>query len=163
MKTLLLMRHAKSSWDDESLSDHERTLNDRGRRDAPRMGRLLKAEKLIPQRILTSSATRAQATAKLLVHEIKHAGPMIVDDDLYHATVATVLTTIQRQPDDVDVLLVVGHNPNLESLVLALLRRRELIPTAAIIRIDYEFDRWSDLSPESIPEAFHIWRPKELD
>ncbi|MDA1213554.1 MAG: histidine phosphatase family protein [Planctomycetota bacterium] len=163
MKTLLLMRHAKSSWDDTSLPDHERPLNHRGRRDAPRMRKFIKKTKHLPQRVVTSSAVRARSTAELVVKSFDDDIPVVVTEALYHAFPEKMLDVIHQQPCDVDVLLLVGHNPGMESLVALLLDRDEKMPTAAIASFDYDIAQWSDLSVSTRCKSSAIWRPKEID
>ena len=85
MKTLLLLRHAKSSWKESSLTDHDRPLNDRGQRDAARMGQLLTDEDLLPDLILLSTATRARTTAELVAASSGFDGEIRLDGELYHA------------------------------------------------------------------------------
>ena len=83
MKTLLIMRHAKSSWKEQDLPDHDRPLNKRGEKDAPRMGKLLKDEDLIPDLIMSSSAVRAKKTAELVVKTCKYKGKIVLNHSLY--------------------------------------------------------------------------------
>src|SRR5688500_2653227 len=99
MKTLLILRHAKSSWDDASLDDHERPLNARGRRDAPRMGDLLRDELLVPDLIITSDAVRAHTTALAVAEAAGYIGPIVVEPRLYHASPEDVLAVLATVAD----------------------------------------------------------------
>ncbi|MCA9517985.1 MAG: histidine phosphatase family protein [Myxococcales bacterium] len=118
-RRLILMRHAKSSWKHAGLADHERPLNHRGKRDAPRVARALLARGWAPGAVVTSSAERAIATwARMepVLGELPHT----VDEDLYHAGLVALCDAAARWPADVGALLVIGHNPGWEDAVTAL-------------------------------------------
>lgn len=159
MATLLLMRHAKSSWDDAGCPDHARPLNERGRRDAPRMGRWLVAQGDAPARIVTSSARRARETAELVAAACDPPPPIEVRDDLYHATIehlAAVLPPLTRPGER---LLVIGHNPGLEGLLREWTGESIRLPTAAVARLKVDFDKATGRWRIRLKE---LWRPKEL-
>lgn len=170
MLTLLLMRHAKSSWKDASLADHDRPLNKRGQRDAPRMGALLCAEGLVPGHIIASSARRARATAEQIA-EVTECDHVEIDSGLYHASVMTWLETLERLPSCSPVLCV-GHNPGLEHLLEILTGEWHRMPTAAIAVIDVDEEDWrefvervghEDARSHSPPCHLRcVYRPKEL-
>ena len=170
MSTLLLMRHAKSSWKDASLADHDRPLNKRGQRDAPRMGTLLSDERLNPACIVSSSATRALSTAEIIARST-NCDRLDLDSALYHASVMTWLETLERLPSCSPVLCV-GHNPGLEHLLEILAGEWHRMPTAAIAVIDVDGEEWSDfvervrrdeMTSHAPPCLLrHIYRPKEL-
>ena len=112
MKTLLLVRHAKSSWDHPGVDDHDRPLNARGRRDAPEMGRRLAERGLVPDRILSSTALRARTTAQLIAEGLGFdVDRIILDERLYAASADEVLRVIGEIDGDVGTAMVVGHNP----------------------------------------------------
>lgn len=161
MKTLLVMRHAKSSWSDDRLADHDRPLNERGRRDAPRMGRLLAEQGLAPDAILCSSAVRARDTAELVAEESGAEAPA-VRPMLYGGDVADYLAALRRLPDEVDVALVVGHNPTVSELVDALADADEAMPTAAVAHVALPLARWADLDEDAEGRLAAVWRPREL-
>lgn len=121
MKRLHLLRHAKSSWDDPDLLDHERPLTARGRKAASRLAARLERQGVAPDLVLCSSAARARETLERLEPALGEA-PILVEDGLYHASAAGLLERISSVPDDVDELLVVGHNPGLADLCLLLAR-----------------------------------------
>lgn len=163
MKKLLLLRHAKSSWEDRSLSDHDRPLNERGERDAPRMGRLLRDEGLWPDLILSSTARRARRTAELLLTD--RESDTSEDDteirylsELYLADPEDYLGAVRRVAGQAESVLVVGHNPGLEMLLQSLTDAWHRLPTAAIARIDLPIDAWTDLTPGKGVLA-GLWRP----
>lgn len=169
MKTLLLLRHAKSSWEDRSLSDHDRPLNERGERDAPRMGRLLREEDLWPDLILSSTARRARRTTELLFADPDEDTPdgdteVRYLSELYMADPEDCLATVRRVGGEARSVLVVGHNPGLEMLLQSLIDEWHRLPTAAVARIDLPVDTWKDLE-ELEPGGgvlTGLWRPKEL-
>lgn len=158
MKTLLLMRHAKSSWDDDGVSDHDRPLNARGERSAPQMAALLVAEKLPPDLILSSSALRARSTALAVAEAFGWQPELRLTQALYMADPARILAEIARVPAEVGCLLVVGHNPGMEDLVSDLSLMRQAMPTAAVAR--FSVKSWSDLGRER-GELVHVWRPRD--
>jgi phosphohistidine phosphatase len=156
------MRHAKSSWDDPELADHDRPLNKRGKRDAPRMGRLLVKEELVPDAILTSTAVRARETAQAVAEALEFDAQLQVDKDLYLAGPAEILAVLRRVDEDAERALLIAHNPGLEELLEALTGSRDSLPTAAIARIDLGVRRWRDLKPGTTGRLVALWRPKEI-
>ena len=162
MKTLLVLRHAKSSWSDSALDDHERPLNKRGRRDAPRMGELVKEHGLIPDLVISSDAVRARLTAKAVVEAACYEGEILLDQRLYMASPADMLSLLRTLPEKAETVMIVGHNPGLEELVLQLTGERQDMPTAALARIVLPVDQWRDLTPSTRGTLLGHWRPKEL-
>jgi phosphohistidine phosphatase len=162
MKTLLLMRHAKSSWKEKETNDHERVLNKRGRKDAPRMGTLLQERELSPQIILSSSALRARQTAELVAEAAGFPGEPVYLDNLYMAEADEYISVLRGLSDDYERVLVVGHNPGLETLLQILSHRIESLPTAVIAHLVIDIDHWSALTKDMEGDLIEIWRPKEL-
>ena len=162
MKTLLVLRHAKSSWNDSALGDHERPLNERGRRDGPRMGRLLREYGLIPDIVISSDAVRAQRTAEAVAEAARYVGEILLDERLYLASPADILSLLRAVREDADRVMVVGHNPGLEGLVEQLTGEREDMPTATLAQIVLPIDRWGDLQPSTRGTLVGLWRPGEL-
>lgn len=163
MKTLLVLRHAKSSWADNTLSDHDRPLKGRGKRDAPRMGRLIREEGLVPDLIISSSARRAYSTAQLLADECGYESEIEVTRDFYHAAPETYLEYVAFLPEDVNVVMVVGHNPGVEDLVEEFSDSWQRMPTAALAVIQLDVTRWGDLTSETEGRLVNLWIPRELD
>jgi phosphohistidine phosphatase len=162
MKTLLLLRHAKSSWAEPGATDHDRPLNDRGKHDAPRMGRFLLEQQLLPDLIVSSTAKRARKTAERVVAACGYQGDLQITESLYLAQPVAYLRLLQTFADDRQRVLMVGHNPGLEDLVELLTGEIVALPTAALVKIAIDIDRWSDLSTDTPGRLEHIWRPKEL-
>jgi phosphohistidine phosphatase len=162
MKTILLMRHAKSSWKDSDLKDHDRPLNKRGQKDAPRMGMILCDRELIPQRILCSTALRARQTAEAIIKVTGFQGDAIYLDRLYMAEVEEYIAVLRELPDNIERVLVIGHNPGLETLLQLLSGQIESLPTAVIAHLALPIHQWTELNSEIIGELVDIWRPKEI-
>jgi phosphohistidine phosphatase len=162
MKNLLIMRHAKSSWEFTNLSDHDRPLNDRGKRDAPRMGKVLLKERLVPQLIISSSAARARSTAEEVAKMSRYNGEISIDSSLYRAGSSAYLNALRRLTNQADTVLIVGHNPDVELLVEILTGNVMTIPTSGLAYVKLSIERWLDLKDDKKGELAKMWRPKEL-
>ena len=162
MKTLLIFRHAKSSWDDPNLPDQERPLSPRGRKDAPRVGKLLHKQELLPDLVLCSSALRTRQTAELALKEAGYTREVRVVDELYAAAPEAILEALATLPDAVQRVMVIGHNPGLEELLFYLTGERQPLPTAALAQIDLPIQSWSEMRAAPKGVLVGIWRPKEL-
>lgn len=156
MLRLLLLRHAKSSWDDEGQDDHERPLAKRGAREAPLIGRLISEHSLKPDLILCSTAVRARATLTLVLSALNGGPPAIeYDEALYVAPPDRLLACVQKV-ETAETVMVVGHNPGLHALALSLIGdggRKDLaflataFPTACLAVIEFEVAGWADIAP----------------
>ena len=162
MKTLLVLRHAKSSWNDPARDDHERPLNKRGRRDGPRMGELVRQYGLVPDLVISSDAVRARLTAEAMAEAAHYAGEVVLDQQLYLASPADILSLLRTVRERADTVMIVGHNPGLEELVEQLTGEGTDLPTAALAQIVLPIDRWRDLKPSTRGTLVGHWRPKEL-
>lgn len=163
MKTLLLMRHAKSSWDKKDQDDRERPLSKRGKKNAPQMGELLKENRAIPEVILASAAVRARQTAELLMEATDYRGDVCFLNSLYLAEVEVCVQEVRRLPDRVNCALLLGHNPGLETLLQMTTGRVESLPTGAVAYLNLPIDSWDHFSVDTQAELVHLWRPKDLD
>jgi phosphohistidine phosphatase len=172
MKTLLLLRHGKSVWDDSSLDDHERPLTKRGVRAAARMGELLRDEKLLPDRCITSTAVRARHTAWLAAAGARADFPITEVPELYDfGSGQAIRHAIIAHGGTCDRLLVVGHNPSIEKFANStisianspeqLAALRDKYPTAALSVISYDIEDWTDL-PENGGRLEAFWKPRDL-
>jgi len=150
-KRLSILRHAKSSWDDRRLSDHDRPLNKRGLRDAPALGLRLKDEGIIPNRILASSAERAQETARLVGKPLGFTADTIHTNEGMYLASAGTLTDIASECDDkIEHLMIVAHNPGMTDLVNRLSNvQLDNLPTCGIFCIDFDIDSWQQLPGSS--------------
>lgn len=163
MKTLLLLRHAKSSWKDTDLDDHDRPLNKRGKRDAPRMGQLLREEQLLPDLIVCSSAKRTWRTAELVAEAAGYRGETRITGDVYEASAAKLLSLIQGFPDSSQRILLIGHNPGLEELFEQLTGQYRPLSTAALACLQLSCESWSKVNSDGKAEIQHLWQPRELE
>ena len=161
MKTLLIQRHAKSSWSDASLPDHERPLNKRGKRQAPEMGALLRREDLLPDLILSSTAKRAEKTAEAIAEESGYEGEIRLSRDLYAAPPEAYLEALHDLPDEFSRVMVVGHNPGLEELLDVLTGESASLPTAALAQVALGIERWAQVSQAPLGKLVSIWLPAE--
>ena len=162
MKTLLILRHAKSSWNYSEFSDYDRPLNRRGKRDAPRMGKFLREQGLTPDRILTSSAKRARRTASKVAKACGYTGKVKKLDAFYDAVVGVYYETLHAVPDKYRRVMVVGHNPTMEGLVSALTGEFRRMPTAALAHIELPIQHWEALNLDTIGTLINLWTPKTL-
>ena len=163
MKTLLLLRHAKSSWSQEDQRDHDRSLNARGKRDAPHIGQLLKTQGIIPDLILSSTAKRALKTTQRVVAGGELAAPVEELREFYLAPPATYIEVLQQQNGDVECILVVGHNPGIEELSHQLTEQAKRFPTGALAQVELDIDQWGELSLDSPGSLRNIWYPRQLE
>ena len=156
MKTVLLLRHAKSSWDEPYLTDSLRPLAPRGRQAAPRIGAHMARNGFIPDQVLCSSARRARETWELASEFLDDAIPVEIRDDLYDASPGRILTMLQEVHPSVDTVLLVGHNPTFEDLALSLTDRgpeelvadlRRKYPTGTLAVLEFPIDDWAHIRP----------------
>jgi phosphohistidine phosphatase len=161
VKTLLVLRHAKSSWADSSIDDHERPLNARGRRDAPRVGELLRDRQLVPDVWITSDAERAQATAEAAARAAAYPGELTIEPALYLASPADIYRVLRDVAGRKQTVMIVGHNPGVSDLVAQLTGEREELPTAALAQIALPIDDWSEMSASTRGTLVFLWRPKD--
>ena len=148
MKRLYLIRHAKSSWDDPKLPDFDRPLNDRGKRDAPRMGRRLAEAGHRPDVLLSSPARRAFSTAKRVARALGfRQDDILTNSRLYHADENQLLREVQAQGDEAGSLMLFGHNPGLTEFATRLCRHPfGNVPTCGVVCIDFAVDRWQEVA-----------------
>lgn len=162
MKTLLLMRHAKSSWKEVDLPDIERKLNKRGKKDAPEMGALIREKELIPQRILSSTAARCRLTVEAMGETSGFSGPVDYHDSLYLAEPQAYIDAVKAVPDGEERILVMGHNPGLEGLLQMLTDQVESLPTGALAYLSLPLMHWSELSLTTKAELIEVYRPHDM-
>jgi phosphohistidine phosphatase len=156
MKTILVLRHAKSDWNAPHQADFDRPLAKRGRKDAPLMGEVLALLQCVPDKILASPATRARQTVELVAKACGYEEPVRWEDSFYGGSSADLIRALQGLPDTVERPLLVGHNPTLEEAVATLLTSNVSywneglvvrIPTAGLVCLDVYITDWADLEP----------------
>ncbi len=172
MKTLLLLRHAKSSWDQPGLADHDRPLAARGKHAAPRIGRGMAQLGLEPAAVLCSTALRARQTWAAVAQALGSTPRLEYRADLYHAGVDQLLGAVQSMDDAVDSVLIVGHNPGMEALANRLAgsggkraraRMRRKYPTAGLAVLKFDSARWKDVgSTRGTGRLTHFITPADL-
>jgi len=144
MKTLFLIRHAKSSWGDTALPDKDRPLNDRGRRDAPKMGERLAKRDVKPDLILSSPARRALKTAEIIAKKLDYMlKDIVVDDRLYAGEADDLLRVIHKLGDKLERVMLFGHNPELTELAHRLSSKITHMPTCAVAEFTFDAKSWS--------------------
>lgn len=148
MKTLFILRHAKSSWDDPDCADFDRVLNERGLSAAPLMGRAMRERELKPDLILSSPAQRASQTAQLVKEAANFAAPINYEERIYEASPHTLFNIVAAAPEDCQNLLLVGHNPGLEGLIKVLTNEIRSMPTAGLAEVALDIEKWNELQPE---------------
>jgi phosphohistidine phosphatase len=168
MKQLYLLRHAKSSWKDTSLPDHDRPLAGRGRRAAKAIARHLREQCIEPELFLCSSARRARETLERIEAALATSA-VRVEDDLYAASASVLLERLRTVPDTVGSAMLIGHNPGLQDLALDLARPsptvRELAtkyPTAALATLEFQGSGWQELGRDTA-ELVTLMRPRDLE
>ncbi|NNK93816.1 MAG: histidine phosphatase family protein [Desulfobacterales bacterium] len=151
MKQLLLIRHAKSSWANPDLADFDRPLNKRGKRDAPYMGKLLAAQGISPELIITSPAKRAKRTAKTIAAKIGYdEGSIIYREDIYMSGLSGLLKAIASTDNSINSLALVGHNYAITELAEWLTGKViGNIPTCGIVSIEFRVPSWKKIIEHS--------------
>ena len=167
MKRLYLLRHAKSSWDDPTLADHDRPLAPRGRRAAKVMAEHLGRKGIAPELVLCSPSRRTRQTLKRLAPALGKRANVQINPALYAAPEADLLEVLHEVPDEVESVMVIGHNPGIQDLALNLARPgsesarvRSKFPTAALATLELN-GTWRELAPGSA-ELVSLVKPKEL-
>lgn len=150
MKTLLIVRHAKSSWDNPDLADFERPLNNRGLRDAEFMAKKIAEKNIKPDLILSSPAIRAFTTAKFFAEKLKYPEHQIITKELiYDRGPREILLLLNETDDNIDTIMLFGHNPDLSTLTHYLCDfEYGNLPTCGIVCIDFDIDSWTHLGEE---------------
>jgi len=170
MKTLYLIRHAKSSWSVPDLSDIERELAKKGLRDINTMGSYLALKNISPDIILSSCALRAEQTSDLLAKKIQSDAPRHYLSELYLASPEAILELVMAQDDDVESMFVVGHNPQLTELANILSDEHiSKLPTLGIVAITFDIKEWEELEKSKgnieffiYPKQFQYYMPRDM-
>jgi phosphohistidine phosphatase len=162
MRTLYLLRHAKSSWNDASLRDFDRPLNDRGREAARQIGARLASEKLNVPYVICSPALRTRQTAEIVFDSFRVDEHL--DERVYEASLLDLLQVVSEIHDANQVVILIGHNPGIEELLAYLTGENRPMPTCALAKITFEVASWRDvrtgegnlewfITPKELPEA----------
>jgi phosphohistidine phosphatase len=160
MKTLFVLRHAKSSWENPDWSDFERPLNARGLDAARFIGGLIYERGLAPQIIVSSPAKRAKQTAVLVKEIAEISRAVAFDERIYEASPLTLFNLIRELDEKWESVLLIGHNPGFENLVRVLTGEIVSMPTAALAKITLDIEKWSALE-SGVNQLEFLIRPKE--
>lgn len=161
MKKLVLIRHAKSSWDNPFLDDHKRPLAERGLRDAPRMAQRLKRLLIQPDALISSDAERAKNTTLITAEGLHFPKEKIhFTRDLYHASAGEIIRVIRSCSDQIDCLFLFGHNPGFNDLVWEMGFEIDNLPTSGQFGIEFEVDSWSEVSAKNAKKWFFDYPKK---
>lgn len=161
MKTLLLLRHAKSDWDDPGLTDFERPLNKRGQKAAPAIGDFLREQKVKPHLILSSPAERARQTTLLMIESAKLTADLRYDERIYEASLERLMEVLSQIEDTAEVVMLVGHNPGVEKLLAHLTGEAQKMPTAALACFNLNLEKWSKVKEHSAQLEWLV-KPRDL-
>jgi phosphohistidine phosphatase len=170
MLTLSLLRHAKSSWNNPAVPDHDRPLATRGVVDAPLMGRAMTERGIDPDLVLCSSARRTRDTLALVLPELKVGPKVVYEDALYHASAAEMLELMRAVPPGASRLMLVGHNPEIHALALDLVgsgpkhyrdKLKDKYPTAGLVVVNFTSGAWQSVTVNS-GELKLFLTPKDL-
>ena len=160
MKILFLLRHAKSSWDNASLADFDRPLNERGNNTAPFMGEVMTRREYTPSIVISSPANRAASTAKLVKESAGFNSDIRYDDRVYEASPNSLRQVASEIDDVLESAMLVGHNPGMEGFIRYLTGEIEAMPTAALAVIELNIDSWSEINADTGKLA-ELIRPKD--
>ena len=160
MKTLFLVRHAKSSRDEPALSDKDRPLNDRGKRDAPKMGERLAKRDVTPDLILSSPAKRALKTAQIIAKKLDYKlADIVVNERLYATGADDLLDVIRKLGAKPKSVMLFGHNPELTELAHRLSSKIAHLPTCAVAEFTFDAKSWAAIGKDK-PESAALYTPK---
>jgi phosphohistidine phosphatase len=160
VKTLLIVRHAKSDWGHAGLPDHDRPLNDRGRRDAPAMARRLAERGTVPDRIRSSTALRARTTAAAFAETFgREASTVELDATMYATSVEHLLDLVAELDDADSAVMLVGHNPEFSEFATRLTGEGVELPTCTVAEVRLPIERWADAAG-SAGELVRVDTPK---
>ena len=163
MKILYLVRHAKSSWDDNSLDDKDRPLKKGGVKDAYSMSAFLKENSILPDYLISSPAVRALSTAVIFAGQMGYPeGKIKIDMDLYESTSSDILNIIKKTDNTLNTLMIFGHEPSLTGLFMVLTGQKLIkIPTSAVVSISFDTNQWDKIIPDAGTLQF-LYKPKEI-
>ncbi len=162
-KTLLLMRHAKSSWSDKKLPDFQRPLKKRGAIASAEIAEILRENELIPQVILSSPALRASQTAEIVAKVCNLEQKITYVNSFYMGEVREFIEQLQKLDDSLERVMIIAHNPGLEAFMQTLDGKLDALPTAALAYISLDLHHWSEISKDTTGELVGYWDPENLE
>jgi phosphohistidine phosphatase len=162
MKTLLILRHAKSSRDEPELADHDRPLNERGKKAAKEAGRFLRDEDLVPDLIVSSTALRARKTAQKAAKQCEYPRAIELEEQLYLGNAPTHYKVVRKADASCKRLLIVGHNPGISEFLSQLVSgSEEDMPTAGLAVVQLPIRAWKELTARTRGKVLKFWRPRD--
>lgn len=162
-RTLMLLRHAKSSWEDNTLSDFDRPLKKKGKQTAKLVGKLIAHSGYQPDIVLSSPAKRAKETAKIVKKQFDHNGSIHYVDAFYMGEPGDYIQALRGLPDDVGDVMLVGHNPGLEDLLSLIDGKFNPLSTCALAILELELSRWSDFNASTVSTLIQFIDPEKVD
>ena len=145
MKKLYLIRHAKSDWSNSSLDDFDRPLNNRGKKNAPFIGKILRTKNIHPDLIISSPAYRARETTRKIAKKINYKNEIMYNENIYEASLKTILEIVNFIDDEYDNVFIVGHNPGLNMLAFYLIDFNNNLPTSGVLEIEFNCKSWREV------------------
>lgn len=161
MKTLYLLRHAKSSWDDPGLKDFDRPLNKRGLKAAPKIGAYMLKEKIRPDVVLSSPALRAKQTTTMVCETAELSSLINFDERMYEASVQRLFEIVAGFKEGINTAMMVGHNPGFEELLAGLTGESQRMPTASLACVELKVEKWNKVTG-GVGKLVWLIRAKEL-
>jgi phosphohistidine phosphatase len=161
MKTLFLLRHAKSGWKDSDLRDFDRPLTDRGKKAAGTIGRYMRKHDLRPELVVSSPAERARATVALVIEAARLPQDVRFDERIYEAHTGRLLEVVSQLDEQVQSAMLVGHNPGFEELAEHLTGQVVQMPTATLVQVDLDVEKWKQVRAGA-GRLKRVIKPKEL-
>lgn len=161
MKSVLILRHAKSSWRHQDVNDHDRPLDKRGKRDAPYMGELLQDKHLVPDFIISSTAKRARSTAKAVAKAAGYKEDITLNQSLYAAPPTAYIDVLRDLSNEYVRVLMVGHNPGLEQLVDMLTGEEHTMSTCSLVHVQLRINSWNEMNYKTKGKLIGIWKPSD--
>jgi phosphohistidine phosphatase len=162
-KTLMLLRHAKSSWKDKHLKDFDRPLKKKGEDTAELIGKILAHGGFLPDLVLSSPAKRAKETIEIVNKNSGHKSSTQFVETFYMAEPGEYIRALRELPDKVNSVMLVGHNPGLEALLQMLEGKVNALSTGALAIVELELTHWADLNGSTVGKLLKFWDPEEMD
>jgi phosphohistidine phosphatase len=162
-KTLLLMRHGKSSWKEKGLADEKRPLKKRGEEAATKIGKMLKASDIVPDLILSSPAKRARCTAEIAAKESNFSHKVELVDSFYMGEPSDFVARLKKVPNDVKRVMLVGHNPGLEAFLQMLDEHITAMPTGSLAIVKLNLHSWDEFSADTHGNLTDFWDPEQKE
>ncbi len=162
-KTLLLLRHAKSSWKDKGLKDFDRPLKEKGEVAAKLIGKMLYHSAIVPDVVLSSPAKRARETAEIVTKHGKFPGKIQYLDDLYMGEPRDYIRALREMPEEVGSVMLVGHNPGMEIFLQMLEGNINDLSTSTLAMLELDLTNWSNINSSTTGKLIHFWDPDEMD